>query len=319
MGMDRSGTSVVTRVIGLHGVRLPPEGDVIAARSENPKGVWESSSLAAVNVRVLAAVGSDERFPLALERGWEQDPRLSVLRTEAAGAVRRVFPTAPWAWKDPLHCLTFAFWRSALRAEPVVVLVVRNPLEIAASANRAWGREKIYGLALWERYLRQAVAQVAGLHVLVTSYARLLADPLAWSAQLRGFLSEAGLDVAPPADAAVLSYVEPGLRHASFDRTDILGDPGVTEPQRALFLALESLESSHEAFVTPHLPDETPTTEALFAERRRAFEIKRDFERQLELGRRSRLWTRVRLSRYVASARPLYAGGRRLLRALRRS
>ncbi len=310
IGMDRSGTSVATRLIGLLGPRMPAEEDVINARSENPKGVWESATLAAFNVRVLTAVGSDERFPLDLERGWESDTRLDGLRAEAAVAVRRVFPVSPWAWKDPLNCLAFAFWRDVLSVEAVVVLITRNPLEIAASARTAWGREKIYGLALWERYLRQAMAQVNGTPVLVTDYAQLLADPLAWTEAMYRFLISAGVQAATPNDDEVVSYVDPALRHSIHTRDDLLGDRDVSEPQRALFLALEGLRGTHELFATPELPGETPTTEALFAERRRAFEIKSELERQLEAERGSGLWSRVRTSPHLASLRSRLAARR---------
>jgi hypothetical protein len=318
LGMDRSGTSVVTRLIGLLGPRMPPDDDVIAARRENPKGVWESASLAAFNVRVLTAVDSDERFPLALEPGWENDPRLDGLRAEGVDTVRRVFPETPWVWKDPLHCLAFAFWRDVLPIEPVVVLVTRNPLEIAASARSAWGRETIYGLALWERYLRQALAQVRGLPVFVSDYGGLLSDPLGWSEHMRRFLSASGVSTATPPEHEIVTHVDPVLRHAARTRGDVLEDPDVSEPQRALFLALERLQGPHERFAAPDLPAETPTTEALFAERRRAFEIKSELERQLELERRSGLWSRLRGSRYLAPARPLYVRGRSLVRALQR-
>jgi hypothetical protein len=310
VGMDRSGTSVATRLIGLLGPRLPPTDDVIAARSENPRGVWESSTLTEFNVRVLQAVGSDDRFPLALESGWEHDPRLDGLRAPARAAVGRVFPVAPWAWKDPLHCLTFAFWRDVVSVDPVVVLVTRNPLEIAASAHSAWGREKIYGLALWERYLRQALEQVRGLPMLVTDYAQLLGDPLGWAATMHRFLASAGVAVSPvPADE-VASYVDPALRHSAHTSDDLLSDGDVSGPQRTLFLVLQDLRGAHDRFEAPALPAETPTTEALFAERRRAFEIKSDLERQLELERRSGLLSRVRRSPRLAPLRARLAARR---------
>src|SRR5919106_63944 len=145
-GMDRSGTSATTQLLTLLGLQPPVETDLIGARATNPTGVWESKSLAALNTRLLQAVGSDERFPLPLGPGWERDGRLDLLREEAHARFARSFPQSPWVWKDPLHCLAFSFWRAALAQPLVVVLVIRNPLEIAASAARAWGREKIYGL-----------------------------------------------------------------------------------------------------------------------------------------------------------------------------
>ena len=47
------------------------------------------------------------------------------------------------------------------------------------NALRAWGRGKIYGFALWERYLRQALTQIDGLPVLVANYGDLVGSPTA--------------------------------------------------------------------------------------------------------------------------------------------
>jgi len=313
LGMHRSGTSAVTRLISLLGLHTPPDEDLVQPSAKNPKGYWESESLVAFNERLLRAVDCDIGCPAILSPGWEEDPRLASLRKEAPAIVRAVFPTMPWVWKDPRHCLAFAFWRSALAIDPVVVLVNRNPLEITASALRVRNDQgEIYALALWERYLRQAITQIVGLPVLVTSYADVLSAPLAWSERAQAFLSDAGVVVRAPREPDVLAFVDTGLRHTEFSREDFLGHVDVSAGQRALFETLEQLEGRHDTFAVSALPDETPTTEALFTERRRAVELKRELDEE----RRSRWGTRLRASRYTAPARPFYSRGRRWLRAL---
>jgi hypothetical protein len=212
--------------------------------------------------------------------------------------------------------LAFAFWRSVLAVQPVVVLVNRNPLEIAASAHRARGEGKIYMLARWERHLRQALTQITGLPVLVTNYGELVSEPLAWCEQTHAFLTSAGVPARAHQDSDVLAFIDVRLRHAKFTRADVLNDRDVSGAQRALFTALEELEGSHDIFSAPVLPAETPTTEALLVERRRARHTKYELARLLEIERQSRWPSRVRRSRYVAPARPIYAGGRRLVKTL---
>lgn len=313
LGMHRSGTSAATRLISLLGLHTPPHEDLVQPSAKNPKGYWESESLVAFNERLLRAVDCDIGCPVVLPPGWEHDSRLDSLRDDAPRVVRAVFPRVPWVWKDPRHCLAFAFWRSVLTVEPVVVLVNRNPLEITASALRVRREEgKIYALALWERYLRQALTQIAGLPVLVTDYADVLSAPLAWCEQARAFLAGVGVHAHAHRDADVLAFIDKELRHAEFSRSDFLEDGEVSDAQRRLFEVLDDLEGRHAEFSAPALPDETPTTEALLTERRRALELKRDLDSE----RRSRWGSRLRASRYTAPARPLYAGGRRLLKAL---
>lgn len=268
LGMHRSGTSVVTRLINLLGVAAPRECDLVPASEKNRKGYWESMSLVRFNTRVLAAVGCDMSCPIALEPGWERDARLDGLRTETDEAVRWTFPTAPWVWKDPRNCLSFAFWRATLDIKPVAVIVHRNPLEIVASALRSRPDRKVYILALWERYLRQALGQIEGLPVRVTSYGSVLADPLVWCEETHAFLQRAGVNVEQGNEEQVLDFLDADLRHAVFSSPAFLEDPEVSDAQRALFLELSQFLGDHDEFSPPTLPPETPTTDALLAERR---------------------------------------------------
>ncbi len=307
----------MTRLINFLGLRTPPEEDLVQATDKNPKGYWESESLVAFNTGVLTAVGCDMRCPVALEPGWENDARLEALRQQAREVVDRIFPAAPWVWKDPRLCLAFAFWRSVLPVRPVVVLVNRNPLEIAASTLRVRTElGKIYTLALWERYLRQALGQIAGVPVLVTNYGDLLSAPLAWCDRTQAFLASAGVPVHAPRESDVMTFVDAHLRHAEFTHDDLAHDPDVSGAQRSLFVALEELEGGHNDLSAPVLPDETPTTEALLEERRRALEAKHDLVWLLETEHRSRWWWRIRNSRYLVPARPVYAIARRVVKTL---
>jgi hypothetical protein len=298
--MHRSGTSAVTRLVSLLGPHTPPEHDLVQPTAKNPKGYWESEALVNFNERVLAALGSDIGCPLELAPGWERDARLDALRRHAPAEVRSIFPVAPWVWKDPRHCLVFSFWHDTLDVEPVVVLVNRHPLEITASAQRLRSdQRKVYGLALWERYLRQGLAQVAGLPVLAVRYESVLSDPLAWSERAHRFFTRAGVPVHEPREEEIAAFVDVELRHTEHTRDDLLADPDVSEAQRALFDALVALEGEHEAFAPPSLPDESATTEALLAERRRVLQLRHE----LELERRSRWSARLRNSRYAAPGR----------------
>jgi hypothetical protein len=295
LGMHRSGTSAVTRLISLLDLTTPAGADLVPAGAKNPTGYWESMSLVAFNGRVLDAVGSSMSCPLALAPGWEADPALDALRGEAPEAVQRAFPESPWVWKDPRNCLTLPFWAAALEIRPVVVLVLRNPLEVAASAMRARSEEgKIYGLALWERYLRQALRQIDGLPVLVASYERVLEDPLAWCAEARAFLVGAGISARSHRDEEVVAFVEPGLRHNAYTVGDLAADTDVSMPQRALYEGLEELRGRHRSFSPPDLPEETPTTEALLGERRRSLEMQQALHRALDAERQSHPLPRLR-------------------------
>ena len=59
LGMHRSGTSVVTRLINLMGAHLGPEDLSTGASPENPKGFWERRDVRDENDAVLWSSGAD--------------------------------------------------------------------------------------------------------------------------------------------------------------------------------------------------------------------------------------------------------------------
>jgi hypothetical protein len=268
--MHRSGTSVATRLVNLLGVPTCIEADLFPPGPDNPRGNWESSSLTAFNDRLLGALGCDWTCPAALTRGWEEDPWLDWLYNEAAALFPRIVPTDHWVWKDPRNCVTLPFWARCLGSMPVVVLVNRHPLEIAASLERRGEFETAQSLALWERYLRLALNAISGTPCLVTHYQALLADPLAWCAQAALFLDRLRIPTSGPRREDVLSFVDARLRHVRLGTEDVLADGDVSAAQRALFLALHDLTGSHDALRAPVLPDETESTETFLADRRGA-------------------------------------------------
>jgi len=284
LGMHRSGTSAATRLVNFLGIPTCVEDDLLPGTDDNPRGYWESGSLTAFNDRILGTFESDWSCPPELDPGWENDPVLAALRSEAPALFSRVFPPEPWVWKDPRNCITLPFWTAALDVEPVVVLVHRNPLEIAASLGARDGLGKVHCLALWERYLQSCLLAVSGLPTLVTTYDEILDDPRAWCEVVRDFLGGVGVTTGE-LEPSALEYVDTKLRHARLSHEDVVRDPAVSSAQRELHGVLESLRAAHDTLTVPGLPDETPTTEALLAERRRRYPREREYR---ELGEYSR-------------------------------
>lgn len=285
LGMHRSGTSAATRLVNLAGVPTCIDGDLLATTDDNPRGYWESVSLTAFNDRLLAALGCDWSCPPLLEAGWEAAPALAGLRAEAAKLFHAVIPTERWVWKDPRNCVTFNFWVASLDVRPAIVLVDRNPLEVAASLGTRDDFGKVYALALWERYLRRCLASISGLPTLVTGYDELLSDPLAWCESVGRFLEGAGVSTAAVDVESARRYVDPDLRHVRFTSEDLLRDPAVSQPQQELVRALQGLRGPHESLAAPSLSPESASTEALLAERRRLYPREREF---VELGEYAR-------------------------------
>ena len=76
LGMHRSGTSLLTRVLNLLGVGLGPEGHLMPADKFNPKGFWEHHGIVNLNDEILETLGGTWRFLPKMPAGWENDARL---------------------------------------------------------------------------------------------------------------------------------------------------------------------------------------------------------------------------------------------------
>ena len=258
------------------GFSLGAEDDLVPPELDNPAGYWESASLVAANDEILAALGGTWSAPPHMDPGWETRPDLDALRPRAAALAASVLAAPRWVWKDPRACLTLPFWLPMLDRRIAIVLVQRNPLEVATSLEARDGFPVPLGLALWERYVRSALAAAAGLPVCITRYEELVVDPAGWCGRVAGFLRARGGETAEiPADA-LSSAVRPDLRHATIGTERLMSDPAVSSEQRAIAAALEAQPPSHGSFTPPALPPETPWVGVLLDERRRRLRATHD-------------------------------------------
>jgi hypothetical protein len=253
LGMHRSGTSAVTRLVNLLGPSVCIDDDLLVGTRTNAKGHWESRSLFRLNDRLLAE----------MEGSWWHPPTEAALAEWEAGLgadtfaeARAVFdhahPSEPWVWKDPRACLTLGFWRQVLDRPVSAIVVYRNPFDVARSLERRDWMETEFCLALWVRYTRLLLQQAGGLPVLVSNYDEVLEDPEAFSEQARAFLQGVGMTVEASVDpASVREFIDPDLRHSRQDLADL-------GPTADLYRVMQELTGGHASFVPPRLGGEEP-------------------------------------------------------------
>jgi hypothetical protein len=201
LGMHRSGTSAVTRIVNLLGAGLGPDDDLLT-EFDNPAGHWESIRLNRCNDRILAAFGRSWDFPPWLAPGWEHSPRATQLLPDMAETFTGVYSSDPWVWKDPRTCLTLPLWRRVLDPQPRIVLVLRDPGAVVASVHRRDGIPRLYGAGLWHHYVRCAVSGAAGLPVVCLHFEDLVRSPVATIERLADDLRLLGVDLRGDATAA---------------------------------------------------------------------------------------------------------------------
>jgi hypothetical protein len=263
LGMHRSGTSAVTRVVSLLGVPLCRPGDLLRGHDGNPHGHWECAPVVASNESLLEQVSARWWCPpdstaqitaLADDDGRVEDARTTFLAAH---------PDQPSVSKDPRFCLTLPFWRRVLPEPPALIWVLRHPARIAASLRARNGIAERFGVAVWERYMSLGAEATAGLPIWVTQYADLVRDPLGWAHQAAEFLQANGVPSDVPADPC---GIEAFLGRRRADPAPADHDDLLTPGQRELWQALIRGDVSQ-------LPDPDPATLALMAEVRSAFAL----------------------------------------------
>jgi hypothetical protein len=288
--MHRSGTSAVTGAIGALGFNVVSPQDRLSPHDSNPEH-WESLSVLQHSDAVLAHFGGTWDAPPQLPEGWENDDGL-MDRTGAVAALAAAYPhPGPSVWKDPRICLLLPYWRSVLQAPMAAVLMWRAPLAVARSLHRRNGSPLPYGVALWERYNRSAIANLADTDVYVLAYDALVEDP---AASLHGLTTWLGsldmFDGTPSWDhEGALSVITANRRHES-DEATAGDDHVVLDEQRQLVDHLNRMAGPHRALPQIH-GEESPWTAAILnAHRAQDVLTQRDLERSLQHCEGERDW-----------------------------
>jgi hypothetical protein len=245
VGMHRSGTSAVTRIVNLFGVPLGMSDDLQVPDQWNAKGYWESSALTVFQEYLLHQLGGTWDKPPFLGAYWEKNWQLTLTVGRARRLFNRVYGDLPvFAWKDPRTSITLPFWRRALAPKLTIPIVVhRDPYAVACSLSE---RDNMHGptaLALWERYNNAVLNNVRDLKPLFVAYEHLIADPDSVSGRIYRFLRDNGVPVTPPAEAPS-TFISSALRHHGVSSASSGAGLDLTKSQISLAGRLQSLTSN---------------------------------------------------------------------------
>lgn len=213
LGMHRSGTSLIARVINLLGVDLGPSEQMLEPGMDNVKGFWEHVSFKEIDDELLARHGGDWSDPPELPTGWHEAPELDELRERARAMIAADFGgSKSWGWKDPRSCLTLPFWRALVPA-PRFVIPMRRPLDVARSLEHRNGMPLAQGIRLWVRYVREILDQTADEPRTFVFYEDFLDGWRRDLPRLARFLGRPELGADPEVVAEVGGFIDKDLRH----------------------------------------------------------------------------------------------------------
>ncbi|MDG2049463.1 MAG: hypothetical protein P8M78_04805 [Myxococcota bacterium] len=223
LGAHRSGTSALTRVLSLRGASLP--ATLMHATSINPLGFFESLRIFELHERILHELGSSWDDLAPISDSWIDSGLGQNFINQMADVVRDEFEESPlFVVKDPRICRLVPFWIAVLEAldvEPLFVLPVRNPLEMAESLRKAESVDQQKALLIWLNSVLTAERACRGSTRSIVEYADLLND---WRSVLEKLSSDLNLSFARTsrkASAEIDAFLSSELRHQVVSPEDL--------------------------------------------------------------------------------------------------
>ena len=203
LGMHRSGTSALAGMLTKAGLFAGKDADLLPAAEDNPTGFFERLDVNGLNDKLLAELGGSWDSPPARQLVAKRAPAWQSKVSALVARIRAEAPGQPFMLKDPRISLLLPAWVPALdelgqpRADletgsdggsevspvgsavgpPVLVVVDRNPLEVAMSVRERDRRPLYVALALWQLYCTELLEGLAGRRLWFVRYETLLADP----------------------------------------------------------------------------------------------------------------------------------------------
>ena len=231
LGMHRSGTSALSRTLSLLGCDLP--NAQITATDGNEAGHWEPAGIVALNDALLASAGSCWNDWLPVNPRWYDSPVHAGFLARARETLAAEYAGSPlFVLKDPRNCRLARFWYEAFEAEgidPVTVISLRNPLEVAKSLEVRDEMEPGYGELLWLRHMLDAEQMSRHKRRCVVEYGQLLSD---WSVPMGRLQRETGLTLprfSPMVDVEIGAFLSGKLRHHDLGRKSVLDSPLISD------------------------------------------------------------------------------------------
>ncbi len=211
LGMHRSGTSAVARILNIMGAYFGPEEMSLGANVENPKGFWERRDIRNINDAVLNSQGADWSHISNFNLDELTEEAKTEFELAAKPIVQELNKNSPWMLKEPRICLLYPLWQSLVDSA-LCIHVQRCPLEVALSLKSRNGYSLSLGVALWEKYNLLAFEYSKKSPRVLLSHQYLMTEPIAAVKQLYGDLKAFNCDdLREPSESEIESFIDPNL------------------------------------------------------------------------------------------------------------
>jgi hypothetical protein len=211
LGVGRSGTSMLARILSLCGGALPER--LKDPNPANPTGFWEPLEALRLNDEFLLrhhATYLDPTLRLQGEVSFSRDEKNSYV-----GKIRAFLEQCPDApllvIKEPRITALFEFWLEAAEQAgwaAKVIIPIRHPQEVVASLA-AWVEASPHlWSALWLKYNLLAERYSRHLPRVFVEYSNLLGD---WRRQVARISRSLAVELAPGEGSSIDAFLDPNL------------------------------------------------------------------------------------------------------------
>lgn len=237
LGMHRSGTSALTRVLNLLGCALPD--NLIGEGDGNETGHWEAISVVSLNDHIFTSAGSrwDDWGPL--NDDWRQSSLRDDMLQKAVTLIEEHADLGSlFAIKDPRLCRLADVWLAAMeeaKVEPSAILMVRNPAEVIASLESRDLMAPGYSQLLWLRHALDAEFFSRGSNRVVCRYDQLMSN---WFSVMDRVRTGLGITLprnSPSVHLEIEQYLSDEHRHHEISLEAVIGNPALSDWLRRTF------------------------------------------------------------------------------------
>lgn len=215
LGMHRSGTSALARVMSLLGADLPKH--VLGAAPGNPSGHWEPTELVELDNRMLREAGSNWDDWRAFDEAWIQPDRMQSYRDQVKATVDREYAgSSLFVMKLVRVARYLPVYReiiASLAIDARYTIALRNPLAVMASLADRDSMASGWAGLLWLRHVLDAELWTRGTKRAFLNYEDLMAD---WKRPVQHVADVLEIRWPIPiasASGAVDTFLEPDLEH----------------------------------------------------------------------------------------------------------
>lgn len=229
LGMHRSGTSALTRVLNLLGAELGE--NLLPAHRDNETGFWEHREIVLLHDELLHALGQTWSTPVPLPPEQLTSAIADPFRERLRAIVERDFGSSRhFALKDPRLCRLLPLWLPLLEEmgyQVGCVLVGRHPDEVAASLKKRDSMTDSMARLLWMNHVLDAERESRGLPRAFVTYEGLLADWRGAMAPVGQALSLDWEKAIRTSGAEIDGFLDGSLRHHAVADADPEGGPWI--------------------------------------------------------------------------------------------